>query len=178
MDELHNLKIKVNNYNKILENTRTYRQVWKDSLKAFIVKRLEIIVAETGLDAKVEIKENVDNLEAVVLSLGTEVSGISEKINEDTMRPMIKNNGVLIYQQLFNGKVQVMLVYPFIEGYGKPQPPKIVSIYRPEEVKEPFIIRHVEEFLKEVILWEDFDDDLPIQKQPIGFNITTALPEQ
>jgi hypothetical protein len=42
---------------------------------------------------------------------------------------------------------------------------------RPHELKVPFIIRYVEEFLQEIIEWEDFDDDVPekMGMNPIGF---------
>ena len=76
----------------------------------------------------------------------------------------------MIYQQLYNGKVQVMIVYPFIEGFGEPRPPKVISIYRPEEIKTPFLLRHMEEFIKEITQWEDFDDDDQAAAK-IGFNV-------
>ena len=80
----------------------------------------------------------------------------------------------LIYQQLFNGKIIVMLVSPHIEGYGQPKPPLSLEILRPDELKVPFIIRHMESFLKDITDWEDFDDDEPQKASsgftPIGFN--------
>jgi len=65
-----------------------------------------------------------------------------------------------------------MIMYPYIEGYGQPKPPKTLEIVRPEELTEGFLIRYVEEFLKDIIEWEDFDDDLPekMGMNPIGFS--------
>ena len=81
----------------------------------------------------------MENLEAIVLSLGDVESGLSQAVgNSKIERPLIKHNGSLIYQQLFNGKVMVMLQSPMIEGYGEPQPPRQLAIYRPEEMTEPF----------------------------------------
>jgi len=177
MDELINLKTKVATYHEILDNTTQYRNVWREQLRAFIMNRLELILGETGLKAEIQVNDKVENLESVVLSLGRQESGIGEKVSEETIRPFIKHNGMLIYQQLFNGKVEVLVVPPFIEGYGKPAPPKMIAIYRPEEIKAPFIIRHVEQFLKEVINWEDYDDDQPISTQPIGFSMPFASPQ-
>jgi len=172
MNELLNLKSKVNAYHSILENTDNYRENWQRELKAFIMNRLKTILDETGLKAEIEVKDTIKNLEAIVLSLGRQESGIGEKISEDATRPLIKHNGMLVYQQLFNGKIEVMIIYPFIEGYNKPHPPKMIAIYRPEELKAPFIIRHVETFLREIINWEDFDDDNDNKPtQPIGFNL-------
>ena len=63
----------------------------------------------------------------------------------------------------------VMIVYPYIDGYGEPRPPKNLEILRPHELGQEYIIRHMEEFLNEVTQWEDYDDDLP-EKSVIGFN--------
>jgi hypothetical protein len=89
---------------------------------------------------------------------------------------MIKHNGSLVYQQLFNGKIIVIIQYPFIENYGEPRPPKTVAIYRPEELSEPFLIRHLEEFIQEITDWEDFDDDEPNKK--IGFSMNFNPPTE
>ncbi len=165
--DLSNIQYKVNQYHQILDNTEQYRQDWHDSLKSMITGQLESIINETGLKAKVESKTELWHMEAIVLSLGHVESGISEKIG-DAKRELIKSNGMLVYQQLFNGKVMITIIYPFIEGLGQPRPPKNLEIMRPAELKPPFILRHVEEFLKEIIGWEDYDDDVP---QPIGFHM-------
>jgi len=170
--ELTNIKSKVDKYNSILGNTTAYRKRWVEDIHDLITGTLESIIKETKLNAFVEVKDDIENLEIITLSLGSEVSGIAEKFpGNKTKRPFIKNNGALIFQQLFNGKIMTMIMYPYIEGYGQPKPPRTVEIVRPEELTEGFIIRYVEEFLKEIIEWEDFDDDVPekMGMNPIGF---------
>jgi len=173
VDELANLKRKVGQYKEVLGNTRAYREVWKTSLKDGIINRLKELSDASGLDAEVEVKSTVENLEAIVLSLGEAKSGIWENVNENIKRHLIKHNGSLIYQQLFNGKIIVIINRPVIEGYGQPAPPRTIAIYRPEEIKEPFMLRHVEEFVKELVNWEDYDDDEPAGQgqQKIGYNL-------
>ena len=56
-----------------------------------------------------------------------------------------------------------------IEGYGQPRPPKTIAIYRPDEIKGPYLVRHMESFISEVTNWEDYDDDEPHQR--IGFHL-------
>lgn len=168
--QLFNLQRKVKHYQEVLNNTQEYRKVWKEEFKAFVIKQLEQLIAALELDAKIEVKSEIENLEAIVFDLGEVKSGIYEVVNDDFHRHLIKNNGALIYQQLFNGKVIVIIQYPFIENYGKPRPPKTVGIYRPEELKEPFFIRHVEELITELTNWEDYDDDEPNQKIGFKFN--------
>lgn len=169
MENISNLKSKVKNYQTVLQNTTDYRVAWNKQLKEEILNRLKELVEATGLDANIEVKDQMENLEAIVLSLGEVKSGLSQKINAEVQRHLIKHNGSLIYQQLFNGKVIVLINYPQIEGYAQPRPPKTIAIYRPEEIKPPFILRHMEDFMKEVTNWEDYDDDEPTQR--IGFNM-------
>ena len=170
IDDYAGLIGKVQRYNEILANTVAYRERWKESLKNLIVSELETMIKASGLSGKIETSEKVKHLEFIILSLGSEKSGISEIVNEKIEKPLIKKNGSLVYQQLFNGKVQVMVMFPHIEGFGDPNPPKIIGIYRPEEIKPPFLIRHMEDFIREITQWEDFDDDDPVMNK-IGFNV-------
>ncbi|MBK9255714.1 MAG: hypothetical protein IPM42_09530 [Saprospiraceae bacterium] len=143
-----------------------------------LIKSLKEIIIQTKLNNGVVLeRDNVENLESVVLDLGRSSSGISENMEgSGVKRTMIKSNGSLIYQQLFNGKIMVMILSPHIEGYGQPKPPMSLEILRPDELREPFIIRHMEAFLRDITDWEDFDDDEPIKNtnnsfSPIGFNV-------
>ena len=169
-----NLKGKVIKYHGILQNTKNYREAWNKEIKTMIQEQLQAIMEETGLEASVETKDDLQNLEAIGLDLGQDISGITEQVGA-AERNFIKSKGTLIYQQLFNGKIMITISYPFIEGLGQPKQPKMIEILRPEELEPPFILRHVEEFLKEIIAWEDYDDDAP--GQPIGFqnNLTNEI---
>ena len=173
--ELHNFKRKVDNYKNILKNTRAYRTVWKESLRDKIIEQLTKISQAIELEAEITTKSDFENLEAVVFSLGDVKSGMYQEVSNDIKRHMIKHNGSLVYQQLFNGKVMVVVNYPFIENYGKPHPPKTVAIYRPDELKEPFFVRHLEVLITEITNWEDFDDDEPNQR--IGFKMNFTQPK-
>lgn len=167
--ELFNLKRKVDLYNEVLANTENYRTAWQTGLKAMIIKLLQDMAQEVNLPVKVEERVQMENLEAIVMSLGTVKSGMYQKIEHGIEMPLVKHSGSLIYQQLFNGKVIVLIQYPFIENYGQPRPPKTIAIYRPEELKEPYFVRHFEEFVHEITAWEDYDDDEPSKK--IGFEM-------
>lgn len=175
MDDYNGLISKVNRYKSILANTKAYRERWNTFLKQQIVDELENMLKVSGLEGRIEVQDKVRHLEFIILSLGSEESGISEIINDKTDKPLIKHNGSLVYQQLFNGKVQVMIGYPYIEGFGEPKVPKVIAIYRPEEIKTPFLIRHMEDFVKEITQWEDYDDDdQPLSK--IGFQMQNLVP--
>jgi hypothetical protein len=167
--QLFNLKRKVNQYKETLEHTKAYREAWKNGLKDRIIKILEHLNTKSELGAKIEVREEMENLNAVVLTLGDSKSGMYTEVGEEIQRHLIKHNGSLVYQQLFNGKIIVLINYPFIENYGRPHPPKSVAIYRPEELTDPFFIRHLEEFVTEITKWEDYDDDEPMKR--IGFDM-------
>jgi len=170
---MKSLKTKVQAYSAILKNTKKYRGEWKKALKPLIISTLEEAIKATKMPAKVDVKDDMENLEVIALSLGHEASGIAERIPDSkSKRPFLKSNGALIYQQLFNGKVMVMIMYPYIENYGEPRPPKNLEILRPEEFRAEYIVKHVEAFFKEIIEWEDYDDDLPESAviTPIGFS--------
>ena len=167
--DLFNLQRKVNQYKEVLQNTRDYRGVWGEELKSTIKNTLAEISSSVGLEAKIDERSDMENLEAIVFSLGNVKSGMYQHVGEGIKRHLIKHNGSLIYQQLFNGKVIVLIQYPYIENYGQPRPPKTIAIYRPEELKPPYFQRHLEEFITDITNWEDYDDDEPNKR--IGFQL-------
>ena len=177
MEDLTGLKRRVQQYQDILQNTITYRNEWDTELKQKIIDCLTRMGQETGLEIEIETKGELLNLEAIQCSLGQGKSGILQKVNDEFSRPLIKHRGSLIYQQLFNGKILVMITYPYIEGYGEPQPPRTIAIYRPEELQDPFFVRHMEDFIKEVTKWEDYDDDDSQPINRIGFNVNLTEQE-
>mgnify|MGYP001203997937 CR=1 FL=1 len=169
--DLFSLQRKVDRYQEVLHNTKRYRETWQQSLKQVIIDQLTALSAASGLAGTIEVRSDIANLEAVTFSLGSVASGLSEPVGNGIKRDLIKNNGNLIYQQLFNGKVLVLINFPFIEKYGQPQPPKTIAIYRPEELKEPYFLRHMETFVADITNWEDYDDDAPEPNQRIGFKM-------
>lgn len=174
--QIFNLQRKVLRYKEVLQQTVLYRDTWKKELKQEIITQLTRLSEECGLEGQVEERGDLENLEAVVLTLGSSRSGMFQQVSEDFQRDLVKDNGALVYQQLFNGKIVVLIQYPFIEGYGEPRPPKQIAIYRPAELQPPFFVRHLETFITEITHWEDFDDDEPAQR--IGFEMNFAKPEE
>lgn len=172
--DIRSLVSRANTYKEVLNNTLTYREEWQSKLKQSVKEILSEVIAQTGLKAEIKVNDKIENLESIVFDLGKSSSGISEHIEgSGVKRTMVKNNGSLIYQQLFNGKIMVMILSPFIEGYGESKAPRMLEILKPVELKQPFVLRHIELLLKDITDWEDYDDDQPhatIGFQPIGFN--------
>ena len=177
--DIQTLQRKVERYKEVLHNTQRYREIWKKELKKAIVAQLRSLAESGGLPGTVLEISEIQNLEAVALTLGTTESGLGENVGNGFRRDLIKQNGTLVYQQLFNGKILVLINLPFIEKYGEPQAPKTIAIYRPEELKEPYFQRHFETFVSEVTAWEDYDDDLVSDpNQRIGFKMNFEREEK
>ena len=175
--DFESLKEKVTHYQEILQNTLSYRKKWKDTLSKEIEHFLQKAVSEAGIPGKVERRGNMENLEAVLLTLGTVKSGMYEVVGEEIQRHLIKQNGALIYQQMFNGKIMVMVHYPFIESLGQPSKPRMLGIYRPKELSKQSYLSHLEKFMHDMVQWEDYDDDEPNQR--IGYRLNfTPGPEE
>ena len=169
--DLTSLMVKFRKYKEVLSNTEKHRALWQERAKPLIVDVLKKVSKAADLtNAEVITRDNVENLEVVALDLGRAASGISENM-EDTgiKRMMIKSFGSLIYQQLFNGKIMVMVVRPHIEGYGQPLPPLNLEILRPDEVTTEQLVKHLEVFLQNITDWEDFDDEEQ-RSSSMGFN--------
>jgi len=172
--DITNLKKRVGTYNEVLKNTEVYRDLWKSSFKEELIRQLSEVIKDCKLTARVDLIEQMENLEAVVFNLGETKSGMYKRVSDSIQRDLIKHNGSLIYQQLFNGKILVLIQYPYIEGIGNPRPPHTISVYRPDSIKSSFVIRHLETFFTEISNWEDLVNDEP-QKR-IGFDLNFGGP--
>ena len=159
-------------YTNILQQVVQFRADWGKNIKKYIIKTSENILEHTGIAASIDVEERFENLESVTISLGKSLSGIAENVDNETKRNIIKDKGSLIYSQLFNGKVQAWMTYPIIEGLMQPKPPKMIGIYGPPEFNEDLILSNFDEFFKELINWENYDDDQPGQQiNRIGFGV-------
>jgi len=170
------LKKKVKALNDVLKNTKEYRKSWDKELKDMIFNTLEVIVKKSKLKANVEIQDQIQGMESISLALGVVESGIYDRVSDKVKKPLIRMNGILMFQQLFNGKVSIWINFPYIEGVGEPKTPMMLEIVRPHEMSEDTILNYVEQFVNEVVSWEDYDDDLPPQptNSSIGFNHQAA----
>ena len=166
------IKERAEKYTTILQQVIDFRTAWSAELKDFIINTTEKILNQTGISASIEVQERFENLESITISLGKKISGISENLDENTKRSIIKENGALMYSQLFNGKVQAWMTYPLIEGLMQPKQPKMLGIYGPPEFNEKLILMDFDSFFKELIEWENYDDDQPNNSSNrIGFGL-------
>lgn len=167
------LREKTETYQRVRQNTISFRKAWEETVREMITRNLNEFLSDTGLSGKVVENTEMENLGSVTLDFGRSSSGIAHVMEaEDVRNVMIKYNGGLIYQQLFNGKIMVMVQPPHIEGYGERKEPRFVEIVTPEEIQATQIGVHLGIMLDVLTEWEDFDDEGPQKKtifNPIGF---------
>ncbi len=178
MEKYTAIKEKVEKYKHMLDKVLTWRTAWDDSLKKFILSELKKLLKTTDMEATFSEEEKIKGLESISIKLGNRKSGIYEIADGNQRKDFFKEYGTMVYSQLFNGKVQVWMSYPFIEGLMEPRPPKLIGIYAPPEFNEDLIISNFESFLNGLIEWEDYDDDDPVSQTPqtqIGFGFNQNL---
>ncbi len=176
MEKYTAIRKRADKYLRILDQVVTFRDAWDEKIKNFIESTSADILKHTGVSAHIEVEERFENLESITISLGKSISGIAENIDDDTKRNIIKDKGSLIYTQLFNGKIQAWMTYPVIEGLMQPKEPKMLGIYTPPEINENLILDNFDQFFKELIEWENYDDDQPgHQSSKIGFGLHQDL---
>jgi hypothetical protein len=156
-------------YTALLMQVKEYREQWEKKLKQFILNRIDEILKVISIGAHVEVEEKITGLQVISVKLGKKASGIFQQMEDGTAKHFIKDYGTLYYSQLFNGKVQVWMTYPVIEGMMEPRPPIMLGIYAPPEFIDGLISGNFDRFLKELAEWENYDDDPPTKK--IGFGV-------
>ncbi len=160
---------RVQQYQKLLQNTQQYRKAWDETLKNKLTTWLTELIEEVGLSAEVEEAETpYVNLHGIMLSLGFERTDIAQVIDDEVHKPLYKFNGALGYYQVFNGKIKTVIHFPSIEEIQKPLPDKVLGIYRPDEFTKDLIVEHLVRFMEEICQYEDFDDEEP--PPSIGFH--------
>jgi len=178
MEKYTALKERAGKYTKILEQVMDFRESWDSKLKKFIQDGIGKVLKQTELKARVQVEEQFENLETISIYLGKSESGIAETFESGTKRSIIKDMGSLNYSQIFNGKIQVWMTFPLIEGLMQPQPPKMIGIFTPPEFDENLILSNFDEFFKELIDWENYDDDQPSEQMTkIGFGVQKPIKE-
>ena len=178
MEKYTAIKEKATKYKNLLNTVDEYRSQWEKKLKKSIIKEAKAILDATEINADVDAESTVHGLEAITIKLGMRRSGIYQKMDSGEKKSVWKDHGSLIFGQLFNGKVQVWMTYPILEGLMEPKPPRMIGIYVPPEFNDELILSNIEFFLNELIAWEDYDDDKPSDKgNAIGFG-TSITPDQ
>lgn len=178
MEKYTAIKERAERYKGMLTQVDVYRKDWEKKLKKFILKNIKEIIKVTELDVDIEQEAHVTGLGIITIKMGVKKSGLYQEVDNEEKKNFFKDFGTLNYSQLFNGKVQVWSTFPVIEGLMEPKPPKLIGIFAPPEFNEDLILSNFETFLKDLIEWEDYDDDepqTPVNKIGFGTGVTDNL---
>lgn len=154
--KLEDLNEKVIFYKQSQTQIEENRTSWTTTTKNLIITTLTKIIDHYQLNCKVESVDLYKNYEAVNLTFGHFRSGIVKEKEHET-RHFKKFGGALSFSQSCNGKIDVIILFPFIEQItGKTDADKKVLEQVPAtEINEPFIFKQVSRFLDELVTWED-----------------------
>lgn len=141
-------------YMQSLKQTETYRNMWNGTTEKLLLgKLLEIAHAYPNIGWKVDRFEAVGNLESIGLIFPDGPSGLTDR-STGILKPIEKKGAKLIFGQMYNGKIAVVLSFPLIEGATQPLENKILDHVTPDEITPAFIEKQVESFLEELKEWE------------------------
>lgn len=167
INDIEKIKMKVNIYSQIAQTTSEKRRIWEAQKKEQVFSVLERIKRDTSFDDVNIIKADLySNYGGVFFQLKNQPSGISATLDNGGFQNFVKNGAALAFSQSFNGDILVVITYPQIEKITSGNNSKLLGRISPIEITEQFISEKVDQFLDEIIKWEQGD-----QKEPaaLGF---------
>ena len=170
MEKYTAIQEKAKKYLAVLDQVELFRKEWLGEKKQFIIDTCNEVLDATKVNAEIKSDKGIKGLEVISIRLGIRKSGIFQELPNNEEKVFLKDFGSLVYSQLYNGKIQVWMSYPHIEGLMEPKQPKFIEIITPFELNEGLILNHFDTFFKTLTEWEDFDDDAP-PHAPIGFGL-------
>ncbi|MDB5268747.1 MAG: hypothetical protein JWP58_1787 [Hymenobacter sp.] len=164
-----------------LATIESNRKLWQDEKKGLLKTTLEQIKSELGFDMQVQSLTYTTNSEGINLTFNNGYSGIYEK-TKTSMKSYAKHGGYIVFSQAYNGKVFVIIGYPYIEGIVTQGDAIAVGKFNPEEITADFIYKQVSFFLDEMIKWEidtsvDSQED-EARANSVGFVFGKTPPSQ
>jgi hypothetical protein len=145
-------------YEKALEISKVTieenRKFWNAQTNQLILGTFKGVAQSVpNLDWEVRKVDAMENLDILMLGFKNESSGIVGQI-QGVLKFFAKVSGKLIYSQVYNGEVYVLIDYPHVEHHVERQQPKFIGKFRPDEITVDLVLDHINEFLEEMLGWE------------------------
>jgi hypothetical protein len=150
---LEDLRERVEHYRHGQSQVEENRNLWTQVTKPQLVNTLNQFITHYELTCKVQEVNTYRNYEAVNLTFGNSRSGIVKEKENET-KYFNKFGGALSFSQSCNGRIDVIILFPFIEEITDKTDKKVIVQVPPAEIDEPFIYRQISRFLNEVMKWE------------------------
>jgi hypothetical protein len=169
LEKHDSIKVAFDKYVDTLQKTNERRELWTNETKAKIIESLTLVKDSFKCDWLVQRLERTRNCQTINICFNTKNSGIVDvKIDESTgkekgVKSYTKHGGYLAYCQSYNGKINVIIGFPYIDEWVFQMDAKVIDTIEPERVTEELISSHVIKFLDIMTEWEGKD------RNPIGF---------
>jgi hypothetical protein len=168
--EKHNsIKDAFDKYTDTLKKVNERRELWTNETKTNIINTLTLVKDTFKFDWQVQRLEGTKNYQTINICFNKKNSGIVDvKIDEVTgkekgFKAYTKSGGYLAFCQSYNGKINVIIGFPYIDEWVSQMDAKVIDTIEPELVTEELISKHVVNFLETMTDWEGKD------RESIGF---------
>ena len=169
LENYNMLKEAFDRYLNSLNKTNERRQLWTSEVKEKIFNILTTIHNSFKFDWHVQRLESVSNYQTINISCNSQNSGLVETFydnntgNPTNRKVYTKHGGFLSYCQSYNGKLNVIIGFPYIDEWVTEMDAKVIATIEPSTITQEIISEHVIKFLQIMSEWEGMD------RPPIGF---------
>ncbi len=154
--KLHEITLLVNEILTLREAVELHRNHWHQSTKPQLEETFHFLKKNLapGFGLFYDVNIFAKNLEAVVYSLGSAYSGIVQE-DDESDTAYLKHFGHLVFGQLHNGEISVIISLPFVEELVMNTEPEIVlATLKPSELVQSKILDLFRDFLAKIVEWE------------------------
>jgi hypothetical protein len=159
----------VDKYKDSIKKVNERREIWTKETKSKIFETLTKVKDAFEQDWQVQRLEHTQNCQTINICFNSIHSGIVD-INTDVVtskekatKAYIKHGGYLAFCQTYNGKIKVIVGFPYIDEWIAPMDPKVIDTIEPEKLTEELISKYVVIFIENMTDWEGKD------RESIGF---------
>lgn len=163
------VRIVFDKYVDSLTKTTERRELWKTETKEKIFEVLSLVEKTFKFQWHVQRIEVIDNYQTINICCNDRASGLIETIYEENTnnlikrKSFIKHGGYLAYCQSYNGKINVVIGFPYIDEWVEQMNSKVIATLEPSQITETLITDQVIYFLQSLSEWEGKD------RTPVGF---------
>ncbi|HEY5750386.1 MAG TPA: hypothetical protein VIU12_30185 [Chryseolinea sp.] len=156
---LDEIKLKANTLGDEFGKTQQRRDLWKSQTKGQVLSILNAVKDEYKTLFYTQAVDAIKNQEFVNLHLLQRHSNIFE-IDErgdgsKSIHAYLIDGGYLVYTQAVNGRIYVIISYPYVAGIIERIQDKVVGCYEPSDISEKLVLDHVKQYLDEMLRWEN-----------------------
>jgi len=160
------IKAAFDKYTETVSKVNERRDLWTNETKVKIIETLTLVKDSFKFEWHVQKLEQTLNFQTINICFNQKNSGTVDVIIDTetkVYKTYTKYGGYLAYCQSYNGKINVIIGFPYIDELVYKRDIKVIYTIEPEQVTEELISKHVVMFLETMAEWEGKD------RESIGF---------